>query len=224
MYQLPESLNPGNEADALAFLRRYYGKESGKGRYTGSHFDGWGRDNDPYRFTAEDLVAVTFLSVVVKPLAAHAVLEARADDFSALLRDVDPDQHLVDVDQEFTDAHPAWRLDSALRALKLGIGRTISSKLLARKRPHLVPIYDSVVGQLTGCESGAQWEPLRRLLRSDDSRLYRRLLDLRDAADLNDTVPALRVYDVVCWMEGKETKKLSPTAEDELIGAQLTDD
>ncbi len=83
------------------------------------------------------------------------------------------------------------------------MGRTKASKLLARKRPALIPIWDSVIGGVTQA-GDSFWEPLRQELRADDAALHRRLLRLRDRAGLSPTVTALRVFDVVCWMEGKD--------------------
>lgn len=52
-----------------------------------------------------------------------------------------------------------------------GLGR-------ARKRPHLIPIYDRVVKQVTGGDRN-YWEPLRKALRKDGSHLNMRLISLR---------------------------------------------
>ena len=220
-YRLPDALQDERDDTALSYLRTYYGTVPGATPYTGSYFDGWGHDNDPYRFTAEDLVAVTFLSVVVKPMAAQAVLGDRAGMLSALLRQIDPADELVDVGTAFTSEHPVWRLDTALRGLKKGIGRTISSKLLARKRPLLVPVYDTVIDQVTNASE--QWNPLRLALQADSRHLHERLARLRHAAGVDERVPVLRVYDVVCWMEGK-VRRVHATEPDEQLGARLTDD
>jgi Family of unknown function (DUF6308) len=53
-----------------------------------------------------------------------------------------------------------------------GVGSTIASKLLARKRPRLRPIYDSVVATVTNTRAQL-WEPLRVALRADDCDLHR---------------------------------------------------
>ena len=64
------------------------------------------------------------------------------------------------------------------------------------------PIYDSVVSELTGTVA-TQWEPVRRALRADDFALQRRLLRVREQSGLPEEVTALRVLDVIAWMEGK---------------------
>ena len=91
--------------------------------------------------------------------------------------------------------------------------------MLARKRPRLVPIYDSVVARISGI-GDYHWEPLRHALRANS--LQERLLDLREQAGLGPHVSALRVLDVVTWMEGKAAG-VRPTDPDELLGESLTD-
>ncbi|MGY1653404.1 DUF6308 family protein [Geodermatophilus sp. SYSU D01119] len=217
-YRLPVALQSGDDGRAEAYLHEYYGRGEGSA-YTGSYFDGWGGEQDLYRFTAEDVVAVTFLSVVVPPMAAHRLLHADADRFNALLRDVGPDRDFADELKPMHREWPGWRLETALRDLP-GVGRTIASKLCARKRPRLLPIYDSIVAEVTDAYS-TQWEPLRQQLRADDGALQARLLRLRATVGLDDSVSALRVYDVISWMEGKK-RNLRPTGGDEQVGAELT--
>lgn len=74
---------------------------------------------------------------------------------------------------------------------------------MARKRPRLIPIYDSVIDRYLLGGSGILWVPLHAALRADDRRLHQRLLKIRDAAGLDQAVSALRVLDVLTWMDGK---------------------
>src|SRR3954453_22342567 len=78
------------------------------------------------------------------------------------------------------------------------VGATTDSKLYARKRPPLRPIYDSVVARVFGDDI---WE-LRAQLQTDPG-LQGRLTGLRDELGLPEEVTALRVFDVVACMEGK---------------------
>ncbi len=204
-YCLPQALQPGADpATAPGYLRTYYGKP-----YNGSYFDSW-PSTDHLRFTADDFVAVSFLSVFVPPMAARQLLDTRADHFARLLEAIGPDTDLRD-EQGPIDPHwPVWQLYAELRHLP-GIGPTIASKLCARKRPRLVPIYDSVVARVTDCYK-RQWEPLRQQLR--DNGLNERLMSLRDEAALPESLSPLRVYDVITWMEGK-AQPVRRTAEEE---------
>jgi hypothetical protein len=79
------------------------------------------------------------------------------------------------------------------------MGGTKTSKLLARKRPGLVPIQDSVVLEALG-RPDRLWEPLRLKLRSD---LGDALAELHAEAALASDVPLLRVLDVLVWTRWK---------------------
>jgi hypothetical protein len=204
-FQLPDALRTNDDGKALDLLEKYYEPEfESKDAYTGSVFDNWDssgtRQGDLDRFTADDLVAITLLSIRVRPSVAHDLLVRRADKFGELLQEIGPDRDFVDEAEPFTRRSPEWRLHDELSDVT-GVGRTTASKLMARKRPRLVPIYDSVVGQVTGTTS-VQWEPLRQALRADGHALHERLMRLRTAARLPEAVSALRVLDVIAWMEG----------------------
>ncbi len=204
-YRLPRALQPGADpTTAPGYLTTYYGKP-----YTGSYFDTW-PSTDHFRFTADDLVAVSFLSVFIPPLAARQLLDERADHFARLLEAIGPDADLRDVAEPINPRWPVWELYAELRHLH-GVGPTIASKLCARKRPRLVPVYDSVVARVTDCHK-RQWEPFRQQLR--DHGLHERLVSLRDAAGCRESLSPLRVYDVVTWMEGK-AQPVHRTAEEE---------
>jgi hypothetical protein len=210
-FRLPASLKSDDDVTALAALRRYFNPPfGGPDSYTGAAFDSWDSTNtraaDANHFTADDLVAVTFLSVEVSPEAAHALLKSGADRFSELLLEVGADRDLADEAEPFDDDGPEWTLQAALRALP-GVGPTTASKLFARKRPRLRPIYDSVVAAVTNTVEH-QWEPMRLALRADDKALHQRLVRLRSAAGLPVEVSTLRVLDVIAWLEGKDQMRV----------------
>ena len=206
---LPAALQNPDDEPALRYLRTYYRERPGTplgAGYTGARFDVWDsthtRDADVNRFTADDLVAVSFLSVAVPPKAAWELLAGRPNDFNTLLQAVD-DGDLSDVDpSDINDSWPAWRLWSELRNLR-GVDWVTASKLIARKRPNLIPIYDRVVKTVTGGDSN-YWVPLCNALQADNKALHQRLVRLHREAGLPQAVPPLRVFDVIAWMEGKE--------------------
>jgi len=205
-FRLPDALAQQDDAAALGLLHRYYGEPFGSSPFTGALFDVWDstgtRAGDADRFTADDLVAVTFLSVDTPGPAAIHVLRDRTDEFNALLAEIGPDRDMADETGPITRDWPAWRLNTRLRDLD-DVGPVIASKLLARKRPRLLPIWDTVVAKVTRTEID-QWVLLRSALADHDRALHRRLLELREAAGLPEPVSALRVFDVICWMEGKD--------------------
>lgn len=206
-FTLPTALQSKDDLTALQLLTRYFGPAVGApGSYTGAAWDDWDpsgrRQLDRDEFTADDCLAVTLLSVNISGQAAHSLLVKDRARYSELLAAVGPDRDLVEVAEPITDDWPASVLYRAVRELPK-VGRTKTSKLLARKRPALIPIWDTVIGGVT--QAGDHfWEPLRQQLRKDGAALHRRLLGLRDQAGLTSSVTALRVFDVVCWMEGKE--------------------
>ena len=202
---LPPPLTAATDDDAVALLRRYYGNSYLDGRcYTGAFFDSWAPQNriaDSNRFTADELVAITFLSVAVKAGAARELLVTRAGLFAELLDAVGPDRDLVDEADGLTPDAPILLLEDELRGVT-DVGRTIATKLMARKRPRLVPIYDVVIGRVLNTVSTHR-DPIREALRADSGALHTRLLTIRSAAALPDDISALRVLDVISWMYGK---------------------
>ncbi|PFG44796.1 hypothetical protein ATJ88_3533 [Isoptericola jiangsuensis] len=201
---VPAILGRSRRDEAVRHLRCYFDTVTDGSGWTGSRFERFRGGGDAVdvadTFTADDLVAVTLLSVQVPPRSALWLLEDRAAEFAELLAAVPRDLDLVDVDP--VDIHPdwpAWRLWTALTRLH-GVGWVTAGKLLARKRPRLAPVYDSVVRGAVA-PTGSFWAWLAAALRADDRALHRHLLSLRDEAAIGPDVSALRVFDVVVWME-----------------------
>ena len=144
-------------------------------------------------------MAVTFLSVRVPPVAVHVLLDERRSDFSELVEKIGPDHDLVD-EATIPSDWPAWALDKELMCLP-DVGPTIAGKLIARKHPRLVLVYDSVVSKVLGTKK-SHWEPIRATLGENNDALHNRLLRLRKQAGLPDKVSVLGVLDVTAWMEG----------------------
>lgn len=205
--RLPKVLVADDDGAAVEVLRRYFTEPLVKTGYlrSGARWDTWdstgtrGRDADT--FTADDLVAVTMLSADVSPDGAQILLRERVDEFGELLVAVGPDRDLADEADELTPESPVCRLEAALWTVP-SIGRTVASKLIARKRPRLFPIYDRVIGEVLDTKQ-AHLEPVRTALRADDGALQRRLVSLREQAGLDEAIPALRILTVLAWMQLK---------------------
>ncbi|MGF7124790.1 DUF6308 family protein [Rhodococcus sp. TAF43] len=205
--RLPKVLASGDDGAAVEVLQQYFRApwvKTGRLR-SGALWDEWDssgtRERDVDVFTADDLVAVTLLSVAVSPDGADIILRERRDEFAELLREVGPDRDLVDEADEMTPESPAWRLETALWTVP-SVGRTVASKLIARKRPRLYPIYDRVVGEVLDTKK-AHLNPVRQALRDNDRELHNRLVALRERAELPAAVPAIRILDVLAWMQLK---------------------
>jgi hypothetical protein len=174
-------------------------------RYSGSRFEflggGGDRPETANRITYDDLVAVTMLSVDVPGDVALALLEG----------DLGPDiaRHLeripVDVGIEDPAAAGLFATSSHARVAwdlleePHGMGWVITGKLLARKRPRLIPVYDRVVRCAFGRPDGA-WNWLLGMFAADEGRLADALLAARGAAGVPERVSLLRVLDVITWM------------------------
>lgn len=206
----PEILTVQERERAVDLLRTYMGVAGPA--YTGAHFETignqWAQPGDADDLTPADLVALATLSVEVRGSAAIELLEMRRAEFATLLRQVPSDLDLVDAgDDVIGEGSPL----SALWTLVRGVGhmgQTRTSKLLARKRPRLVPVYDSVIGRQFGLNgSGGFWAGLRNLLQENDREIHHHALALRDEAGLADRLSPLRVIDVLAWMDGQSTTR-----------------
>jgi hypothetical protein len=193
-----------SDETALHYLERYFGLGEWEGKeFTGAHFDTLGK-LDPGRLTAEDIVAVSCLSIHVPAGAAVKILEQESDEISRLLDKI-PEAALEDIPFEthaeyFGEGSPSLLLWRLLRAHHK-VGPTTVSKLMARKRLALVPIYDSVLRRVTGFSSSdGTWCSWHQAF-STDRDFTDRLRSLREAAGL-EHISLLRILDVVLWMHG----------------------
>ncbi|MER5336784.1 DUF6308 family protein [Micromonospora sp. NPDC002717] len=189
-------------------LQRYF-HAAGPSAFTGGQFErlGGGGDRPECRdvVTAEDLIAVELLSVRVPPSTALELLQGRlGEDVSAELAQIPTSVRLGSADavplmDKGGHADCAWRL---LRKAD-GIGWVVAGKVLARKRPRLVPVYDEVVSCAFRTGKGF-WCWLHERLREEDHALEQQLVDLGVRAGVPSEVTPLRVLDVVVWMRHRD--------------------
>lgn len=177
--------------------------------YTGRLFEQLGGGGDAPgtcgRVTAEDLVAVQALSVQVPiRVAAQLLHGSLGHDLAALLSAIPTDVALgtpaaAGLVSSESPASLAW----ALLEGQPQVGWVTAGKLLARKRPKLLPVYDDVVR----CALGAPpsfWQSLHGFLLQHSATVEARLSDLRKEADVPATVSDLRMLDVIVWMAHHE--------------------
>jgi hypothetical protein len=206
---LPRSLTRRSDAQAIALLREYYepaAEHRGGVVHIGSLFDTWAgggaRADVADTFTPDDLIAVSLLGVQVPGRTAILLLDRQAAKYAALLAAIGPDRDLADVpDGEISPSWPAWRAHEEIRALD-GLDWVGAAKLLTRKRPRLVPAYDRVVRAVLGGEH-YYWEPLRESLRADGRALHSRLLHIRDQAEVPAEISAIRVFDIIAYLDAR---------------------
>ena len=105
------------------------------------------------------------------------------------------DEEAEDLIEKGGPADGLWRLLEK----QDGAGWVTAGKLLARKRPALIPVYDNVVRVAFGWPQNV-WAALRNALRQDHGSFQAALNDARQRAELSCRVTPLRVLDVAIWM------------------------
>jgi hypothetical protein len=201
---LAEILAALDDPRSLSDLQRYF-LSDGDAAFTGGQFErlgggGW-RPEIANTVTAEDLIAVELLSAQIRPRRALDLLQGQLGRrLAAELADIPVDTELG-ADEAFPLIVKGGHADKAWRTLRDAddIGWVIAGKLLARKRPKLVPVYDEVLSCALGTGTGF-WEWLHGKLREEGGVLAQRLDSLHAKADLPAAVSRLRVLDVVFWM------------------------
>jgi hypothetical protein len=191
-------------------LEKYFTTD-GKG-YTGSQFESLISDSDPYHFTERDFVALSTLNVDVPARAALWILSLEGQaQTSALLEGIPNDLDIwkPEVENAFVDDGKLMQLWDCLGKANWPVaatggglgGATKRSKLIAAKRPRLVPVLDKVVKN-TLPKSDNYWRAFQDVLRDESCRE-----GLAVATNL-DCVPQrvslLRRIDVVIWMNNHE--------------------
>ena len=194
-FRAADYLLDNSNADQIARdLDRYFKS------YTGRYFERFIARSSPDRFTAEDLCAAASLSVPFTGVAAADLLIERADHFNALLSAEGMPPSAVDigcVDEEaLADGSPLETLYVELKSLDQ-VHYVRASKLLAAKRPALVPIRDRVVERFLGAGEH-WWRPYRELATLDG--LADRVFEFSPTVPGNVTL--LRRIDVALWMAG----------------------
>lgn len=162
--------------------------------FAGVFFDQLGR-NPKDEIVVDDVVAASLLDVRFSPRAIHQIIqEARGN---AELAGVSADVPLWSAsDRDLTHLRATY---SRLQGCD-GVARTKASKLLARKRPQMAPITDSVVERVLKTSGWAHLETLRHVL-SADHDLVKRMEQLSCGA-----VSPLRALDVAIWMIGSDSR------------------
>ncbi|MBX9921136.1 MAG: hypothetical protein K2Y33_15145 [Mycolicibacterium frederiksbergense] len=157
-------------------------------------------DNDRDRFTATDLLAVTLLDVALPPPSVRSLLKTDAEKFNDLLAAVPSNVDLWDVHDE--DLAHAEALYWALRKLHK-VGRTRASKLMARKRPRLIPVVDSVIIEALNLGDDS-WVALRACLSSPATR--QAIEASRPDNAPAESISTLRLLDAAVWMRRSRSR------------------
>ena len=199
-------LDDDNRSAISANLDRYF-RGTGRAAFSGRRFDDLAAESDPYCFTATDIAAVCTLSVPLTGQAVAQLLFDRAEVLSELLAACpNPELELWALDPTALDKDgPLAACYAAVRSLHK-VGPVRASKLMAAKRPRLVPVRDSVVEAFIGASPRSYWwRPMQQIVSNE---AVRRRLEELSPDDLSDHVSILRRLDVVLWMEGNAGRRL----------------
>jgi hypothetical protein len=192
--------------DSVDDLRRYFGVGHPQDvpAFTGGWFERVGGGGDrpgvANEVTADDLVAVETLSVQVPPRVALDLLHGRlGGQLTELLAQIPTGLPLAATEavEHIATGSPADRAWELLVA-QPGVKWVTASKVLARKRPQLLPVYDNVVRCALKSPENF-WTALHEALSADGGALDARLSRLLVAAGV-ENVSTIRALDVALWM------------------------
>lgn len=177
-------------------VERYFDPTS---RFAGSTFDAL-PPLEPDRITTGDLLAVGLLDVPLTPPAVRALLGQVGRRVEEHLVRIPSDVDLWEASEDQLEpAYAMWRLlRDGLRGT--GVGSTRCSKLMARKRPRLIPVVDSTIRTRLGIgPRDDSWLVFRDALRADPALVE--LIDgLRPPTAPTSVVSTLRILDAALWM------------------------
>jgi hypothetical protein len=205
-----------DEDNAVRLVKKYFAADprTGRARNSGAYFERLSGAGDwpetAHQLTASDLSAVSLIGTTVAGNYALHILDYEADEISTLLAQIPLHVTLTDdaAVALIGEGGPAWQLWELLRAIKPPaqgrLGPVAAGKLLARKRPHLIPIYDSHVKAALGRRRNDEswWSELRTLLVTDEA-LVGELETVRTRAGAGH-LSLLRTLDVLCWMYDRD--------------------
>lgn len=164
--------------------------------FAGRDFDHLG-SNPPDRVTIDDLLAASLLDISWPPLVVRKVLNELSTPIPRNLADIGQETDFWDAsDQELRAADDLW---FTLVGLK-DVDKAKASKLMARKRPRLVPISDEVVMAIGA--RGETWPVIRQCLQDESFRDT--ILVLRGKGSEDASV--LRLLDVALWTLHSKSK------------------
>jgi hypothetical protein len=185
------------EPPAAGLIAAYFDSTTNN-RFAAEAFDTIG-ENDPLAIGPDDLLATTMLDIRFSPASVRPILGPDREALTELLRQIPSGTDIWQADDDdLANAEALWK---CLRTYH-GIDWVVAGKLMARKRPRLIPIIDSVVTRTLRFPKGTYWATLREALADPQRR--KRIEALRPPG-LTPAVSTLRLLDVAVWMRGSDS-------------------
>ncbi len=178
-------------------------------QFSGSLFDSFGGGGDrtevENQITSEDVLALAAVNAAMPAAITNRLLsEPLSGRLTVYLRQLATDIDLWDAEDEvLTVAAEAFEQIRSIQPIVAGYGEgwAAANKLLARKRPRLIPMYDAKVGRVANLAGGASWWlSLRHAMHVDgeDNEVRYRVCAAMLEADIG-YVSVLRGLDVILW-------------------------
>lgn len=212
------------EEYALDLLGRYFRRDEDGYMYSGAVFDTYPADpasgsaapaDTANVVTSSDLVALSLLGIRVTGYEALIITQYRTQEIENLLDSI-PAHACIDEEASaalLARGGPAWMLWELLYEIKdrtkeTRFGAVAAGKLLARKRPGLIPIEDSriagVFRRKAPDRDESWWDDVRAAAldsqpTANGTTLWGYLASLRSEARV-DHLAVLRVLDIIGWM------------------------
>jgi hypothetical protein len=206
------------KADIGGVIGRMLGEDGGRaaessltayffpGAYTGANFEKYAQPGTD-KFTAEDIVAVSMLSVDIPAPVSNWILGDGSVELTKLLQKLPTDATIKTMDM--SKGSDSWKLWKAIFQ-KRGMGETKTSKLTAAKRPELFPVYDKHVARALGISKDNYWAPWQEFICSDDGARCTKIVEQMATRNAITGIPVLRLFDVVVWMRQHGYKAITP--------------
>ena len=182
-------------------LDRYFGINGETEIFQGRNFEWFISKSQNGIFTPFDFLAIGSLSVEIPAESQRLLLEDPGSKYENLLgvcrEYVISNQASEALSWIWKTGNPLESLYTELRDVR-GIGPVVCSKLMAAKFPDIIPIRDSKVEALLGCEESVSWwQPVLEVFASVEAVLNRLSTGHFNATNL-------RKLDVILWMEARK--------------------
>ncbi|MGW5721488.1 DUF6308 family protein [Amycolatopsis sp. NPDC003865] len=197
---LDECVRGEHRDESLTALRYYF--DGCTGRWFERYAGGGDGPSVANTVTEADVLALNFLSI--RSLADVAIDTTMTYGYQirALLEQIPVDVPMhATAWSTYEEGAPAYRLWNLFRTCGGGHRPVTAAKLLARKRPQLVPVYDSRVRAALKAPK-SEWHCLWSWFHTDPTRAPA-LEELRKEAGGIEDISLLRCLDVVLWMRAR---------------------